>query len=146
MGFTIVFVNETIELVELSVPLSFGGSCLLSLFSSCEFSIKLSLFIILCLFFLHVVFILSHLSMMVFVTMVFHFQKFVDPTNLKAITFVPARAIVFVDKSIKWVVLSSEFSFLKSFLCCGSFVSSINCNSTIDGVRLSLVCSKLILF
>jgi len=150
VGLTVILVNETIELVVLSVPFSLGSSCLFSIFSCLKFSIKGGFFILLCLFFLHAIFVLSHLSMMVFMTLVFDFQKFVDSTNFETVALVVARAIVFMDKAIEWVELSCVFRLFESFLCCcslsGGFVSSINCVSTIVGIRLSLVSSQFILF
>jgi len=148
--FTIIFVNETIEIVVLSVPHSFGSSCLLSLFFSSKFSVKGGLFVLLCLFLLHGIFILSHLSMMMFMTFVFDIQKLVDSANLHTVAMVPASAIVFMNKTIECVELSFEFRFFIDFFgCCslsGGSVSSINCISLVGGVRLSLVSFKLFLF
>ena len=91
--------------------------------------------------------------MMMLVSLVLDIQILVDSGNILTIALVPGRAIVFVDETVELVVFSLPFRFFKSFLCCcsllclsGGFVSSINCNSLIVGVRLGLISLKLILF
>merc|ERR1712127_135577 len=91
IGFAIIFVDETVDLVVLSVPLGFV-SC--SLFSGSNTSVDGGFFILLCLFLLHAIFILFLLSV------VFDFQILVDSGNWLTIALVPGSAIVFVDETI----------------------------------------------